>query len=249
MKSVNNSSDDTDQDFRWNSLYKIGGAAAIISALLLLIEIIVFTIWPQPATVLDYFTLLQTNKLIGLIDFYLLEVIAYILFLPMFLAIYLAIRRFNESYMIIAIFMAILGIAIFLSTNNSFSMLNLSNQFVYATTGAQKSMILAAGQSLLVNTGQRAVGGFNMGLLLISFAGIIMSTVMLKSNKFGNKTAYIGILAFTISLAEYVRMILLPGELILLLIFAVLSGVLLMIWLIMVGRRLLQLSQLSLNSF
>lgn len=230
------------EDSKWINLYKVGGMAAIIAAVLLLIEIIVFTIWPQPSTVLGYFTLLQTNKIIGLIDFYLLEVIAYILFIPMFLAIYFALRRFNESYMLIAIFMAILGITIFLSTNNSFSMLNLSNQYVNATTEAQKAIILAAGQILVVNTGQRAIGGFNMGLLLISVAGVIMSTIMLKSNNFGNKTAYVGILAFAISLAEYVRMIIVPSELTLLLIIAILSGVLLMIWLVLVGQSLIKMS-------
>ncbi len=231
-------------DSNWKTLYKIGGIAAISSALLLLIEIIIWAVWPQPNTVMDYFTLLQTNKLIGLIDFYLLEYIAYVLFLPMFLALYVALRRINESYMLIAISLAILGIAIFLATNNSFSMLSLSNQYLAATNEAQKSIILAAGQALMVNTGQRAVGGFNMGLLLISFAGIIMSTIMLKSNNFGNKTAYLGILTFIISLAEYLRMILIPSELTLLLIIAILSGILLLIWLIMVGRSLIKLINL-----
>jgi hypothetical protein len=228
-------------DTNWKNLYKIGGIAAISSALLLLIEIITWTVWPQPNTVMDYFTILQTNKIIGLIDFYLLEYIAYLLFLPMFLALYVALKRINESYMLIAISLAILGIAIFLATNNSFSMLSLSNQYMVATTEAQKSIILAAGQALMINTGQRSVGGFNMGLLLISVAGIIMSTIMLKSNNFSNKTAYLGILTFIISLAEYFRMILIPSELTLLLILAILSGIFLLIWLIMVGRSLIKL--------
>ncbi|MCE5215031.1 MAG: DUF4386 domain-containing protein [Methanobacterium sp.] len=228
-------------DSRWKTLYKIGGIAAILSALLLLIEIITWVVWPQPNTVLGYFTLLQTNKIIGLIDFYLLEYIAYILFLPLFMALYVALRRINESLMLIAISLAILGIAIFLATNNSFSMLSLSNQYLVATTETQKSIILAAGQAMMVNTGQRSVGGFNMGLLLISVAGIIISTIMLKSNNFSNKTAYLGILTFIISLAEYFRMILIPSELTLLLIIAILSGILLLIWLIMVGRSLIKL--------
>lgn len=227
---------------KWKDLYKIGGIAAILAALLLLIEIIVFTVWPQPATVLEYFTLLQNNRIIGLIDFYLLEVMAYILFIPLFLALYAALRRFNESYMIIAISLAMLGIAVFLATNNSFNMLSLSNQYMAATTEAQKSMILAAGQTILVNTGQRAVGGFNMGFLLISIAGIIVSAVMLRSNNFGKKTAYVGILAFAISLVDYFRLIFLPTEVILILVIAVLSGILLLIWLILIGRRLFQLS-------
>lgn len=230
------------EDSKWKDLYKIGGIAATLSAVLLLIEIIVFTIWPQPSNVIGYFTLLQDNKLIGLIDFYLLEFFAYILFLPMFLALYVALRRFNESYSIIAIFFAILGIAIFLATNNSFSMLLLSNQYMIATTEAQKSLLLAAGQAMLINTGQRAFGGFNTGLMLISIAGIILSVVMLDSNNFSRKTAYMGILAFAISLAEYVRMIIFPSELTLLLIIAVMSGIFLLIWLIMVGRSLIMLS-------
>lgn len=230
------------KDSKWRSLYKVGGISAILAAVLLLMEIIVFMIWPQPATVLDYFTLLQINKIIGLMDFYLLEFIAYILFIPMFLAIYIALRRFNESYTIIAISLAILGIAIFLATNNSFSMLSLSNQYTAATAEAQKLIVLAAGQTMLINTGQRVFGGFNTGFMLISIAGIIVSVVMLRSNNFGRNTAYVGILAFAISLAEYVRLIIIPSELTLLLIIAILSGILLMIWLIMVGRNLIKLS-------
>lgn len=230
------------EDLKWKNLYKIGGISALLAAVLLLMEIIVFTIWPQPGTVIDYFTLFQSNKLIGLIDFYLLEFIAYILFVPMFFALYVALKRCNESYMIIAISLLILGVGIFLATNNSFSMLSLSNQYMAATTEAQKSILLAAGQTMLTNTGQRAFGGFNTGFMLISIAGIIVSALMLRSKKFGRNTAYLGILAFAISLAEYVRMIIIPSELTLLLIIAILSGVLLMIWLILVGRSLIKIS-------
>ena len=229
------------EDLKWKSLYKIGGISALLAAVLLLMEIIVFMIWPQPGNVIDYFTLFQSNKLIGLIDFYLLEFIAYILFLLMFLALYVVLKRCNESYMIISISLLILGVGIFLATNNSFSMLSLSNQYMVATTEAQKSIMLAAGQNMLVNTGQRAFGGFNTGFLLISIAGIIASTVMLRSKNFGRNTAYLGILAFSISLAEYVRMILVPSELTLLLIIAILSGVFLMIWLVLVGRSLIKM--------
>jgi hypothetical protein len=208
---------------------ELGGAAALIAAALLLIEIIVFTIWPQPATVTGYFTLLESNKLIGLIDFYLLEVIAYALFIPLFLALFIALRRFNESYMVLAIVLAIIGITVFLATNNSFSLLSLSDQYMAATTEAQKSMISAAGQTLIANTGQRAVGGFNIGFLLISVAGLIVSTVMLRSNIFSKATAYVGILAFAISLADYFRIVLVPSSIILILIIAIASGLLLLI--------------------
>jgi len=230
-------------DSKWKSLYKIGGMAAILAAVLLLIEIIVFTLWPQPTTALGYFTLIQSNKLIGLIDFYLLEFIAYALFIPIFLALYMALKRLNESYMLLSITLAIVGITIFLATNNSFSMIPLSNQYLIATTEVQKSILLAAGQTLLVNTGQRAVGGFNTGFLLISIAGLLISKIMLQSNIFSKTTAYVGILAFAISLADYIRIIFLPSELILLLIIAILSGILLLVWLVLIGRSLILFSK------
>lgn len=102
-------------------------------------------------------------------------------------------------------------------------------------------MLLAAGQTIIANTGQRAVGGFNMGFLLISISGIIVSNVMLRSSIFSKMTAYIGIFAFAISIADYFRIVFLPHALSLLLIFAILSGLLLFIWFIFVGQRLIQL--------
>lgn len=70
-------------------------------------EPFLLAIWPQPSTVTDYFALFQNSKLIGLLDFYLLEFLACALFVPMFLAIYIAIRRANESYMALALTLAL----------------------------------------------------------------------------------------------------------------------------------------------
>ena len=236
--------DNETADSRWKSLYKVGGAAAIIAVALLLTEIIVFTIWPQPNTATNYFVLFQNSKLIGLLDFYLLEFFAYTLFVPIFLAIYVAIRRANESCMTLALILAITGVAVFLATNNPFSMLSLSNQYAAATTDAQKDLYLAAGQAILANTNQRAFEGFNMGFLLLSTAGMIISIVMLQSKTFNKVIANVGILTFTISLVEYIRVVFMPSiSLLPLLIIAVSSGLLIPIWLVLIARRLLKLEQ------
>jgi hypothetical protein len=232
-------------DSAWKSLYKVGGAAALIVAVLLPIEIIVFIAYPLPSTVDGYFGLLQSNRLIGLLDLYLLEFAAYALYVPMFLAFYAALRRANNSYMVLATTLAMIGIAVFLATNNPFSMLSLSDQYAGATTDAQRSLFLAAGRAMLANTNQRAVGGFNMGLLLVSVAGLIVSTVMLRSSIFGKATAYVGILANALSIAEYFRLVLLPAADILLLFLAMASGLLLLIWYIQIAQRLLPLGRLE----
>ncbi len=225
------------------SFYKIGGAAALIVAVLLPIEIIVFIVYPLPITVIGYFKLFQSNRLLGLLNLYLLEIPTYALFVPMFLALYVALRRVNETRMALATTFAIIGIAVFLATNNPFSMLSLSDQYAAATTDAHRSMLSAAGQAMLANTNQRTVEGFNMGLFLVSVAGLIVSTVMLRSNIFSKVTAYVGIIANAISLAEYLRLVFVPAAVVLLIISAAASGLLLLIWYILIARRLFQLGR------
>jgi hypothetical protein len=124
-------------------------------------------------------------------------------------------------------------------------MLSLSNQYASATTDAQRSSLLAAGEAVLANTNQRAVGGFNLGLFLVSIAGLIVSSVMFQSKSFSRSTATVGILANALSLADYLREALTSSAVIALLVIFP-GALLLVIWHIMVGLRLLRLgSRLS----
>jgi hypothetical protein len=121
-------------------------------------------------------------------------------------------------------------------------MLSLSNRYAAATTEAQRSALQAAGEAVLANTGQRAVGGFNVGLFLVSVAGLIVSATMLRSDAFSRATAYVGIGAYALSLADYVRQVLTSSPIAALLV--VLPGALLLvIWFVMVGRRLYHLGR------
>lgn len=233
-------------DNKYKSLYKLGGVASLIVAVLTLIEVIVFALYPQPSTLLDWFILFRSNKIIGLLDFWGLEVPMYIMFIFVFLALYIVLRRANEALMAIALIFALLGVGIFLATNNSFSMLSLSNQYTAATTDMDRSAILAAGQAVLANTSQRAVGGFNMGLFLVSAAGLIVSAVMLQSNTFSKFTAYVGIVANTLSLIDYLRQVLTSSVAIALLVILP-NALLLVIWFALVGRRLYQLGSSDLG--
>ena len=231
-------------DSAYKNLYKLGGAAALIVVALTLGELVGFIFYPQPSTVSDWFTLFRRNGLIGLFSFWGLEVPMYAMFAPVFLALYVALRKANPSLVAIALTFALLGIGVFFATNNPFSMLSLSNQYAAATTDAQRSALLAAGQAVLVNTGQRGVGGFNVGLFLVSVAGLIASSVMLRSDSFSRSIAYVGILAHVLSLADYLRQALTQSEIAALLV--ILPGALCLVtWYIMVGRRLCQLGRLE----
>jgi hypothetical protein len=191
-----------------------------------------------------WFALFQSNTMIGLLDFWGLEVPMYVMFAIVFLALYFALRKGHEGLITLALTLALLGTGIFLATNNPFSMLSLSNQYAGATTDAQRSALLAAGQAILAHTNQRAVGGFNAGLFLVSVAGLIVSWVMLRSSAFGRWTGYIGIVAHALSLADYLRQALTSSAAITLLV-VLLGALFLVIWYLLVGRRLYQLGRLE----
>ncbi len=132
-------------DSAYGRLYRLGGVAAWIVAFLTMAEEIAFAIFPQPSTVRGWFDLFQANPIIGLVDFWGLEVPMYAMFALVFLALYVALRRADESGTAIALTLALLGIAIFFATNNPFPMLSLSRRFAAATTEASRSALLAAG--------------------------------------------------------------------------------------------------------
>jgi hypothetical protein len=231
-------------DSAYKGLYKLGGVTALIVVVLILGEVIGHVFYPQPNTINDWFTLFQSNRIIGFLDFWGLEVPMYAMYVMVFLALYVVLRKAEPGLMAIAMTFALLGIGIFLATNNPFSMLSLSNQYAAATTNAQRSTFLAAGQAVLANTNQRAVGGFNMGLFLVSVAGLIVSSVMLQSKSFSRSTAYVGILAHALSLADYLRQALTPSATVALLVILPYT-LFLVIWFALVGRRLFQLGRLE----
>jgi hypothetical protein len=228
-------------DSTYQELYKFGGAAALIAALLILGEIVVLAIYPQPGNISDWFMLFQSNKIVGLLDLWVLEIPMYLMFIFLFLALYMALRKTNQNLMVIGLTLALLGIGVFFATNNPISMLSLSNQYATATTDAERSILLASGQALLSNTSQRAVGGFNMGLFLVSAAGLMVSSVMLQSKSFSRTTACLGILAHGLSLADYLRQALTSSAIAALLVILP-NALFLVIWYVLVGRRLYQLA-------
>lgn len=222
---------------------RVGGVAALVVALLTVMEVIFFIIYPPPITVNGWFELFQSSPIIGLLDFWGLELFMYAMFILVFLALYMALKRVNQWSMAVALSLALMGVAIFYATNNPFSMLTLSNKYAIATTEMERVTLVAAGEAVLASTNQRAVGGFNIGLFLVSIAGLIVSVVMLRSTAFSRATAYIGILAFGLSLADYIRQVITSSVAIALLV--ILPGALLLvIWFSLIGRRLLQLGRL-----
>ena len=252
MKTMNHFSNAKSSDSDWKSLIRVGGVAALIAGVLfrrnIAAEIGLFSEHKPPVTVSDWFGLLQSNRLLGLTYLNIFDIVNYAMVGLMFLALYAVLKRTNKSYMAIATTLALLGIAVYFASNTAFSMLSLSDQYAAAATEAQRTILLAAGEAMLVinrftDLGSNPGTGGYISLLLIPTAGMITSFVMLRSDVFNRATAYMGILANGFDLAYCMAFITLPmvdSEL-LALIFLPAAGLLLMIWHIMVGWRLYQL--------
>jgi hypothetical protein len=217
---------------RWSWLYKIGGAAALLYVVILPIQIIVYMVSPPPSTAIDYFTLFQSNGLLGLLALDLLIIIESVLWIILLLALYIALRRSSESFMAIAFALGFLGSTTYIASNTAFNMLYLSKQYARVTTEAQTSLILAAGEAVLAIFNGTA---FHLSYVLGSLVMIIISVVMLRSNIFSKVTAYMGILAGVIGFGLYVPTI---G-----IYISIFSVVFMAIWYILIARSLFQLGQ------
>ena len=217
--------------FPWKPLYRIGGIAALTIVGIMVIQIIVFIASPPPSTVLGYFTLFHKNGLLGLLSLDLLYVVDNALVIPLYLALYAALRRASPSFMAIALAFGLVGIAAYFSSNTAFEMLSLSSQYAAANTTVQRVQLLAAGQAMLATYQGTA---FNVYFILGAIATLIISIVMVRSAIFGKVTAYAGIAAGVLMLIPSTA-----GTIGL--VFAFCSLVPTAIWLILIARRLFRL--------
>ena len=120
-------------------------------------------------------SLFEQNAIVGLLALDLLLMASWILSALMFVAVYAALRRTRESLVTVALIAELVGLAVYFASNTAFSMLTLSQQYAAATTDAERSLFLAAGQAMLaLYTGT----AFNVSYLLSGVAALLMATLV-----------------------------------------------------------------------
>ncbi len=133
--------------------------------------------------------------------------------------------------MAIALILQLVATATYFASAVAFEMLSLSNQYATATTEAERSISLAAGQAMLVTWQGTA---FDVSYVLNGLALLIVSAVMLRSRHlFSKTTGYAGLSAGVLALVP-------PTAGTIGLVFSLVSLVPLVIWLALIARRLLR---------
>ena len=247
---------DNTKEADWKLLYRIGAAAALIAVIFFrrnigaeLMAFNGFGIFAVPRTVpsnaLDWFLLLQNNKFVGLALFGVFDLINYALVGLIFLAVYAALRQANRSAMVLAIISGLMGIMVYFASNQAFNMLHLSEQYTAATSEAQRSMFIAAGEALLAMDNPGAIyqgTGIYLSLFLVLLAGLIISLVMLRSEVFGRVTAVTGLIANSLGLAYFLALAFTPA---IIWLPPTLSAPFRLIWYVLIARKLFQLSKVE----
>lgn len=218
-------------DAHWNDLYKIGAWASIIMLVLIPIHIIIFVLWPPPATVEEFFALFQKNWLLGLLSLDLIYILNNILLSLIYLALYQALKQTNAALMTAALMLGLLGIAAYFTSNPAFEMLSLSRQYAAATDATQQTILLAAGHSQLASFTGTA---FDVYYVLNGVILLILSWVMLRSPLFSKATAWWG-------LASGILMMIPSSAGMLGMVFALASLAPWMVFLVLVTKRLFAL--------
>lgn len=236
-----------ESDAKWKTLYRAGALAPLIALVFYSSQFIIMVFGdPFPVTVEGWFALAQRNKLLALWYLNALDIVSFVLLGIMFLALYVALRRVHPSWMLIALYFALLGAVVFIVPRVlMFSLLPLSDLHVAATTEAQRALYLTAGETLShVSTASPQTLGF----LLMAVAGLIVSAVSLRSQfpsgaaVVGKAAAYVGIVGFVVALANYISRLIAPS---IAAILMPLNGLLWLLWWLRISVGLFKLAKVT----
>ncbi len=224
----------------WRGISRMGGLAALVQlACCMITMIVLFTIGGEPGSAQEYFTLLQSNRLIGLMRMDFPSMLLVALYPLTLFGLYASLREARGAILMVAIVLGVSGVAMWLANHSAFSMISLANKYALATAELQRSQLLAAGEAVIASDMYHSTGAFMCGIFLQG-ATTWISVLMLKAGVFNKAAAWVGITAHGLDLLHVLFMPVFPAAAVPLMIV---SGPLYPIWFWMIGRRLLQLGK------
>ena len=193
----------------------------------------------SPASVQDWIRLFQNNWFIGLRDLGLLNIVLTILGILVIFSIYEVTMEEDNSFATLALITAVIGGAIYISTNKALPMMEMSRQYIQASTELQRNSLLVAGQTFLLEGTVHTPGTF-IGLVLNELAFVLASFAVIGSKKFGRGLAIAGMIGFGALLVNEIIQVALPTMNALGLLIAMVGGIISMIWYFLIAQSLLR---------
>jgi len=219
-------------DYNWEKLYRIGGFAAFCIVFLIPVQIITFVVFPPPSTTMGFFELLHENWFLGLLSLDLLYYINNGLLILVYLGLFAALRKVDFANILIATVIGFVGIAVYYVSSVGFEMLSVSNHFYSAISEETQQQMLAVGHGLMARYKGTA---FDVYYVFNAITLLMISLTMFKAKHFKKSCAIWG-------LAAGILMLIPSTAGTIGLIFSLASLVPWVVFSILIGRRLLQLS-------
>lgn len=179
----------TDDPYRL--LYRLGAWAALVTLALIPVQVAIFAVHPPPTTVPGHFAALHEHPLLGLANLDLLYLVTMLLVVLINVAIYGVLRRISPAWMLLALVLATLSSAIFFASGAAFEMLALADRYHAAATGAERTILLAAGEAVLARYQGTA---YDVSYVLSAFPAVIVALVMLRSSVFSRANGWFGLI-------------------------------------------------------
>ncbi len=217
----------------YRSLYKTAFFSTIIMLVIIPLQILVFILTKMPATTVEWFSLFHENILVGFFhaDFFIL--VNNILIAVIYVAFYHTLKEVNKGIIQIGLVLGIIGISAYISSNRTFELLRLSQEYFASSNETEKTIIEVAGKVCLLGWQGTA---FDAYYVLNGIALFCISMLMFKSKDFSKACAAWGFLAAVFMIIPSTA-----GSLGL--IFSLLSLIPWYVFSILFAKRFLQLSK------
>ncbi|GAB1456569.1 MAG: DUF4386 family protein [Spirochaetia bacterium] len=237
-----------ENDTDWRRLYVFGAVMAFITLIGIILDMVIGSTLGSDLSVLPHsamerFAQFAVHPWIGLYTLDILNATTQLLTIPVYVALYGALRKTNAAVAGLAFVIFLIGTAIFVANNVALPMLSLSREYA-ASDQARQGLLVAAGEAMLARGAHGSPGAF-FGFLLPTLAGIIMSGAMVGGRVFSRLTGIFG-LAGNAALMSYIVLVtFVPGTEKIAMILAAPGGILMIVWVVMYALRLLRLGSLG----
>lgn len=176
---------------KWKGLLVLGAWAALASVALIVIQIVLYVVWPPPETTVEFYDLLNTNPVGGLVALDTLYIVSNLLAYLLYFALAVVLWKVSRSGVVVAVAFGVLGMAAYMASPRPVEMLALAD--AYGRAGAAEQVALVAvGDGMLatwMGTAFDVYYFFNLATLLI------FAILMLRSTVFTRATALWGLAA------------------------------------------------------
>jgi Domain of unknown function (DUF4386) len=213
----------------WAPLFRVARITAVMVVCLIPLQALVFLLSPPPQTVLGYFDLFARNPLLGLVDLDLLLIVDYLAMIPLYLALYVLVKRRSGTLALLGLVLGLFSLLLFLASREAtFSMWMLSAQHAAATTDPQRTALEASGQVLLTMYNG---GTFGLSYVLGAASTMLFSVALWRYEILGRAVGVVGVVTA-------VTMLVPPNVGPVGLVLAMLSLIPTAAWLVLIARRL-----------